>query len=127
MLLSDVVIVDATDRLGWLAGRVLADLGADVIKLEPPGSDRDRADWRAFNVNKRVLELDPANAADQVADRATAARRRHLPAHAGIIALSAARLDPDELRTHYPRLVVVAIGRSAASVRAADGRRATSS
>ena len=50
MLLSDVLIIDATDRLGWVAGRVLADLGADVIKLEPPGSDRGGADWRAFNV-----------------------------------------------------------------------------
>ena len=58
MLLSDVLVIDATDRLGWLAGRVLADLGADVIKLEPPGTDRGRADWRAFNVNKRMLELD---------------------------------------------------------------------
>ena len=65
MFLSDVLIVDATDRLGWLAGRVLADLGAEVIKLEPPGGDRSRADWRAFNVNKRVLELDARNAADR--------------------------------------------------------------
>ena len=40
MLLSDVLIIDATERLGWVAGRVLADLGADVVKLEPPGSDR---------------------------------------------------------------------------------------
>src|SRR5262249_40306405 len=51
MLLSDVLVIDATDRLGWLAGRVLADLGADVIKLESPGIDHSRADWRAFNVN----------------------------------------------------------------------------
>src|SRR5262250_2126225 len=58
MLLSGVLIIDTTDRLGWLAGRVLADLGADVVKLEPPGSDRSRAEWRAFNVNKRVLEID---------------------------------------------------------------------
>ena len=59
MLLSDMLIIDATDRLGWLAGRVLADLGADVLKLESPGSDRSGAEWRAFNVNKRVLEIDP--------------------------------------------------------------------
>src|SRR2546430_2526989 len=65
MLLSDVLIIDATDRLGWLAGRVLADLGADVIKLEPPGTDRSRPDWRAFNVNKRIVELDPRTPADR--------------------------------------------------------------
>ena len=108
MLLSDIVILDATDRLGWLAGRVLADLGADVIKLEPPGSDRGRADWRAFNVNKRVLELDPANAAGH-------AQLEQLLHAADICLLTpesspfGGRLDPDALRTHYPRLVVVAI------------------
>src|SRR6266498_4142265 len=69
MLLPNVLIIDATDRLGWLAGRVLADLGADVIKLEPPGTDRSRADWRAFNVNKRIVELDPQTAADRARAR----------------------------------------------------------
>jgi benzylsuccinate CoA-transferase BbsE subunit len=108
MLLEGVLIVDATHRLGWLAGRVLADLGADVIKLEPPGSDRGRADWRAFNVNKRVLELDRAKAADQA--------QIETLLHAADICLLTpgacdfgARLDPDALRTDYPRLVVVAI------------------
>ena len=64
MLLPDVLIVDATDRLGWLAGRLLADLGAEVIKIEARGSDRSSSQWRACNVNKRVLELDPEGAAD---------------------------------------------------------------
>src|SRR6266700_3475532 len=54
--LSDVLIVDATGGFGWLAGRVLADLGGEVIKLDPPGTDRGRCDWRAFNVNKRVFD-----------------------------------------------------------------------
>jgi benzylsuccinate CoA-transferase BbsE subunit len=108
MFLSDIVILDATDRLGWLAGRVLADLGADVIKLEPPGSDRDRADWRAFNVNKRVLELDPANAAGN-------AQLEQLLHAADVCLLTpdsspfGGLLDPEALRTHYPRLVVVAM------------------
>jgi benzylsuccinate CoA-transferase BbsE subunit len=108
MLLSEILIVDATDRLGWLAGRVLADLGADVIKLEPPGSDRSRADWRAFNVNKRVLELDLAKSADE-------AQIEKLLQAADICLLTPgspdfrARLDPDALRRDHPRLVVVAI------------------
>ncbi|HYY38138.1 MAG TPA: CoA transferase, partial [Xanthobacteraceae bacterium] len=104
MLLSDVLIIDATDRLGWLAGRVLADLGADVIKLEPPGSDRSRSEWRAFNVNKRILEVDIA--ADRV-------RLEELLRTADICLLtpqsSCAYLDPSALRRDYPRLAVVAI------------------
>jgi crotonobetainyl-CoA:carnitine CoA-transferase CaiB-like acyl-CoA transferase len=65
MLLADVLIIDATDRLGWLAGRLLADLGADVIKIEPRGSDLSSSQWRAANVNKRVLEVAAAEAADR--------------------------------------------------------------
>src|ERR1700720_2115709 len=106
MLLSDVLIIDATDRLGWLAGRVLADLGGDVIKIETPGSDRSRADWRAFNVNKRMLELDLQASADR-------ARLEDLLRAADICLLtpsvSSAYLDPHALRENYPRLVVVAI------------------
>jgi benzylsuccinate CoA-transferase BbsE subunit len=108
MLLSDVLIIDATDRLGWLAGRVLADLGADVIKLEPSGTDRSRPDWRAFNVSKRILELDLQAAADR-------ARIEELLRAADICLLtpgpsqSNACLDPHALRKNYPRLVVVAI------------------
>src|ERR1700730_6924307 len=106
MPLSDALVIDATDRLAWIAGRVLADLGADVIKLEPPGSDRGGAHWRAFNVNKRVLELDLQASADR-------ARLEDLLRAADICLLtlsdSAACLDPHALRSNYPRLVLVAI------------------
>jgi len=108
MLLSDVLIIDATDRLGWLAGRVLADLGADVIKLEPPCIDRSRPEWRAFNVNKRILELDLQGSAGR-------ARLEDLLRAADICLLTSTPsdsglcLDPSALRRDYPRLVVVAI------------------
>src|SRR5262249_37658287 len=87
-------------------GRVLADLGADVVKLEPSGSDRSRADWRAFNVNKRMLELDLQAPSDR-------ARLEDLLRAADICLLtpsdSSAHLDPQALRETYPRLVVVGI------------------
>ncbi|HTD26397.1 MAG TPA: CoA transferase, partial [Candidatus Elarobacter sp.] len=35
-------VVDLTDLRGALAGRLLADLGADVVKVEPPRGDPGR-------------------------------------------------------------------------------------
>jgi crotonobetainyl-CoA:carnitine CoA-transferase CaiB-like acyl-CoA transferase len=108
MLLSDILIVDATDRFGWMAGRVLADLGGDVVRLEAPGSDRSRPDWRAFNVNKRVLDLDPAKPADGARLEALLGKADicFITPHSGYFS---ERLDPDALRARYPRLVVVVI------------------
>src|SRR5215472_2588072 len=103
-LLTDVLIVDATERLGWLAGRVLADLGADVVKLEPPGADLGGPAWRAFNANKRVLALDPASSRAQIEALLAAADICLLTPGA-----SAFELDPAVLHRDHPRLVVVAI------------------
>ena len=52
------------DRFGWLAGRILADL--DVVKLDPPETQRGLADWRAFNINKRIADFDPDLPADRL-------------------------------------------------------------
>jgi crotonobetainyl-CoA:carnitine CoA-transferase CaiB-like acyl-CoA transferase len=66
-------VLDLTDEYGWMCGKVLADLGADVIKIEPPGGDPGRArgpfvgdqvepdaslSWLAYNTSKRGLCLD---------------------------------------------------------------------
>lgn len=66
-------VLDLTNELGQLCGRVLADLGADVIKVEPPGGDPSRwiapfyrdephpersLHWWMFNANKRGITLD---------------------------------------------------------------------
>ena len=53
-MLSGVRVLDATDRLGWLAGRLLADCGARVVKLEAPDADVGSPHWRALNVNKQL-------------------------------------------------------------------------
>ena len=57
-MLKHLKVLDCSDQMGWLAGCVLADIGAEVVKLEAPGSDLGDAAWRAGNVNKRLLELD---------------------------------------------------------------------
>jgi crotonobetainyl-CoA:carnitine CoA-transferase CaiB-like acyl-CoA transferase len=64
--------LDLTDEKGFLCGRILADLGVDVIKVEKPGGDparkigpfwHDEADpgkslyWFAYNSSKRGITL----------------------------------------------------------------------
>jgi benzylsuccinate CoA-transferase BbsE subunit len=67
-LLEPYRVLDLTGPLGFLTGKILADLGADVIKIEPPGGDPARRlppllgseslFWLAHNVNKRSVTLD---------------------------------------------------------------------
>ena len=68
-------VLDLTNERGLLCGQILADLGADVIAIEPPGGNPARqlgpfADdqpgperslyWWACARNKRSVTLDPA-------------------------------------------------------------------
>src|SRR5690242_13440760 len=76
MALDGLRVLDLTGLKGHLCGRLLADMGADVIKIEPPGGDaarrvgpfvddrphRDRSLFFWFyNLNKRSLTLDLAH------------------------------------------------------------------
>ncbi|MCZ7565816.1 MAG: CoA transferase [Burkholderiales bacterium] len=103
-MLDGCIVLDCTDRLGWLAGRLLADLGAEVAKLEPPDADTAGAEWRALNVNKRLLRLDRGDAAgfDRLAARADILLATPAPA-------DAARFGYARLARLNARLVVVAI------------------
>ncbi|MFA4837199.1 MAG: CoA transferase, partial [Dehalococcoidia bacterium] len=71
--LSSYRVLDLTDEKGYLCGRILGDLGADVIKIEPPQGDpgrnigpfyKDMSDpeksllWFSYNYNKRGITLD---------------------------------------------------------------------
>ena len=70
--LSSCRVLDLTDEKGLLCAKVLADLGADVIKVEPPGGSSARTigpfyndiphpekslSWFAYNANKRGITL----------------------------------------------------------------------
>ena len=63
--LSDVRVLDLTDARGIYAGKLLGDLGADVVRVEPPGGDPLRARgplhpngaslWHSFFASSRRL------------------------------------------------------------------------
>ncbi len=38
-VLSSIRVLEICDEAGFLAGKILGDLGADVVKIEPPGGD----------------------------------------------------------------------------------------
>ncbi len=73
LLLSGCRCLDLSNVKGLLCGKMLAELGADVIKVEPPGGDSARnidpfykdirhpeksLYWFALNTNKRSITLD---------------------------------------------------------------------
>lgn len=72
-MLNPYRVLDLTTERGLLSGQILGDLGADVIKVEPPGGAsarrlgpfyKDQPDpngslfWWAYNRNKRSITLD---------------------------------------------------------------------
>jgi benzylsuccinate CoA-transferase BbsE subunit len=83
-MLGDVRVLEISDRPTMLAGQILADLGADVVTVEPPegaagrrlepfvgdipGLERSLT-WQCFNRNKRGMTLrhDCSDGADLVA------------------------------------------------------------
>lgn len=124
--LDGIVVIDVSRVLaGPFATMLLGDLGADVIKVEPPGGDETRtwgppwwgdpADRRSayfasVNRNKRSVVLDL-----RTDDGRTSLHR--LLADADLLVhnyrpATAARLglEADVLRARHPRLVVAAVG-----------------
>jgi len=76
-ILESLRVLDLTDESGSLCGKILAELGADVIKVEKPGGDcsrnigpfyHDNPDperslfWFAYNLSKRSITLNIASA-----------------------------------------------------------------
>lgn len=123
-LLSPYRVIDLTDGRADLAGFVFAGLGADVVKVEPPGGsparwdgplDADQPDgwaslrFHAYNRGKRsvVLDLDTdTGRRDLLALVATA---DFLVENEAPGALAARGLGPEVLRAARPDLVHVAI------------------
>lgn len=101
--LSGVLVVDATTSLGEYVGRLLADLGADVVRFDHGATAEPHR--RAFmNAGKHVLDPHGSPPVDEVLDRAHVLLTSEGPA-----SLRERGLHPDETTLHRPKLVHVAI------------------
>src|SRR5262245_43643710 len=123
-MLRGTQVLDLTDERGLLAGQILAELGADVIHVEPPGGSparrrgpfvHDREDvegsllWWAYARNQRSIVLD----LEKDADRSTLLR---LLASADFLiesespgVMDARGLGYAGLRDDHPGLIYVSI------------------
>jgi len=123
-VLAGIRVVElANERCAW-AGKMLADMGADVILVEPPGGDVARgygpwvddepgADrslyWFHHNTSKRGIVLDLARESDRASLRRLAATADVLIESEAPGRLAALGLDHPELCAANPRLVHCAI------------------
>lgn len=80
-MLADLRVLDLTDHRGELGPWLLANLGADVVRVEPPEGSLGRQQppfsstgqslqYQSYNRGKRSLLLDPASAEDRTKLRA---------------------------------------------------------
>ena len=124
--LDGIRVIDASRVLaGPFATMLLADLGADVIKVEPPDGDETRtwgppwwgdpaerrsAYFASVNRNKRSVVLDlrtevGRDLLHRLLETADLLVHNYRPATAGRLGL-----ETDALRARHPRLVVASIG-----------------
>lgn len=114
--LADLRVLDLATAGAAYCGKLLADLGADVVKVEPPGGEParrrvgfDRLDFAYANGNKRSIVLD----LDRDADRASL---RDLASNADLVIeshpvgfLDARGLAWADLAERHPGLVLTSI------------------
>jgi len=121
--LSGIKVLDLTRVLaGPWTGQLLADLGAEVIKVERPGSGDDTRQWAppslpdgtaayylAANRGKQSLTVDITQPAGQAIVRQLAAEADVLLENYKVGGLKKYGLDYDSLRALNPRLVYCSI------------------
>ncbi len=118
------VVELATGVSGPYAAKLLADFGADVVKVEPPGGDPARREgarpgprpdpersplFLHLNTNKRSVVADLATPDGGELVRALAARADLVIESSTPGALDALGLGPQALRAANPRLVVASV------------------
>ena len=123
--LEGLRVVEFTDELGSYCGRLLADLGAEVIKVEPPGGGRQRhtppfyksvepgpdtslAFW-VHNTSKKSVVLDLDTSDGQSAARALALSAAVVLEDNPVGWMAARSLGYDALHREKPSLVYTSV------------------
>jgi crotonobetainyl-CoA:carnitine CoA-transferase CaiB-like acyl-CoA transferase len=116
-------VLDVAEPIGACVSRILGDLGADVIKIEPPGGDPGRRlspfytvgqeqvslPFVHANLNKRSMILNLEQREDQERFRALAEQADVVVSTENAEIWAARGVDLNQLSTLYPRLIWTAI------------------
>jgi crotonobetainyl-CoA:carnitine CoA-transferase CaiB-like acyl-CoA transferase len=113
--LDGVRVVEFTHMvMGPTCGMILADLGAEVIKVEPPGGDKTRSlpglgigFFRSFNRNKKSVVIDIASEAGRADALALIASCDVLLENFRPGLMDSFGLGADALAESFPRLIYV--------------------
>jgi len=122
--LDGIRVLDLTGEPGFLAGKLLGDLGADVVKVEPPAGDPARRRppfwgdvtdperalvWLALNTSKRGITLDLERPRGRELCLGLAARADVLVESEAPGRMAARGLGWDTLHARNPRLIHASI------------------
>src|SRR5512137_26191 len=123
-LLSGYRVLDLSSSMGAFCGKLLRDLGMDVVKIEPPGGDAGRSEppfakghahregslrFAYLNAGKRSITLD-------IAKESGRKILLDLVAHSDIVLetfepgfLAAHQLGYDDMLAHHNKLILVSL------------------
>lgn len=121
-MLSPYRVVDLSDERGVLAGQMLADLGADVIQVEPLGGSSgrgvapffaDRPDqsiyWAAYTRGKRGITCDIESPHGRDLLLRLLDRADFLIESSDVGRMARLGLDHETVREHHPQLIYISI------------------
>jgi benzylsuccinate CoA-transferase BbsE subunit len=121
--LASLRVLDLTEGGCMIGGKLFADAGADVIKIEPPGGSPSRIGpyykniaepekslyWFAFNTNKRGITLDLYNPEGQELFKKLAAKADIIIESLGIGVLSRLKLGYEDISRIKPDIIYTSI------------------
>lgn len=105
-------VIDLTDLRGAMCGRLLADLGADVIKIQQPNVTQEQMESNGFrfrNANKRGMALDLRTPSGQASLDSLLADADILIENFGVRGHLEHGLEPDQIASRHPHLIHVTL------------------